>query len=162
MHKVQATSAIPPRSMKPLLRYLWLLSPWLAQSASQIAPSAPYYNAEVDQGVHGSYPVRKFKTSDIRPPVVNFLNWTSECEDELHTFITPRGWSVSSPGPMILDSGGSVIWSQQFDNQFGGQAYDLKVQSYKGHDYLTFWLGDDRIRGHGHGHYHMVCSSFYS
>lgn len=57
---------------------------------------------------------------------------------------------------MILDAKGSMIWSKHFDNQFGGQAYDLKVQRYKGEDYLTFWLGDDRIRGHGAGEYYMV------
>jgi len=38
---------------------------------------------------------------------------------------------------MILDGDGSMIWSEHFANDFGGQAYDLKVQKCKGEDYLT-------------------------
>ena len=61
---------------------------------------------------------------------------------------------------MILDAAGSLIWSKHFDNDFGGQAYDLKVQKYHGEQYLTFWLGDDTVRGHGWGHYYMLNSSY--
>ena len=63
---------------------------------------------------------------------------------------------MSNPGPMIFDGDGSLIWSEYFSNQFGGQAYDLKVQRYRGDDFLTFWLGDDTVRGHGAGHYYTV------
>jgi hypothetical protein len=30
------------------------------------------------------------------------------------------------------------------------------VQHYQGQEYLTFWTGDDQIRGHGSGAYMMV------
>ncbi|KAK3719039.1 hypothetical protein LTR37_004603 [Vermiconidia calcicola] len=61
---------------------------------------------------------------------------------------------------MILDGDGTLVWSKHFANKFGGQAYDLKVQKYKGEGYLTFWLGDDTVRGHGAGHYYMLDSSY--
>lgn len=59
---------------------------------------------------------------------------------------------------MILDGDGNLVWTDHFSNKFGGQAYDLRVQNYRGEEYLTFWLGDDRVRGHGAGHYYMVRS----
>ena len=117
----------------------------------------PDYRSDIDNGNSGSYPVQKFVSSKLRAPQVNFLQWHPECDDGLSYFITPRGWKVSDPGPMILDGAGTLIWSKHFANQFGGQAYDLKVQRYLGEEYLTFWLGDDTIRGHGAGHYYMVC-----
>ena len=104
--------------------------------------------------------MRKFVSSRLRAPDVNFLQWHPSCDDGLHYFITPRGWKVSDPGPMVLDGAGSLIWSKHFDNKFGGQAYDLKVQKYRGEDYLTFWLGDDTDRGHGDGKYYMLNSSY--
>lgn len=57
---------------------------------------------------------------------------------------------------MILDDTGSLVWSKHFDNEYGGQAYGLKVQQYRGTDHLTFWLGDDTVRGHGAGQYYIV------
>lgn len=52
------------------------------------------------------------------------------------------------------------MWAHHFENDFGGQAYDFMVQNYKGEDYLTFWLGDDRVRGHGAGAYYLLNSSY--
>jgi hypothetical protein len=62
---------------------------------------------------------------------------------------------------MILDWRGDLIWSKHFNNEWGGQAYDLMVQHYQGQDYLTFWTGDDQIRGHGSGAYMMVSDSVF-
>jgi hypothetical protein len=61
---------------------------------------------------------------------------------------------------MILDRRGELVWAHHFENKFGGQAYDLMVQQYQGQDYLTFWLGDDRVRGHGAGFYYLLNSSY--
>lgn len=61
---------------------------------------------------------------------------------------------------MVLDRRGELVWAHHFENKFGGQAYDFMVQNYKGEDYLTFWLGDDRVRGHGAGAYYLLNSSY--
>ncbi|EMD00645.1 hypothetical protein BAUCODRAFT_50297, partial [Baudoinia panamericana UAMH 10762] len=107
------------------------------------------------------YPVRTYATrDDITSPETNFLQWNSRCDDGLLYFVTPRGWSLPYPGPMILDSHGELVWTHHFDNGFGGQAYDFKVQRYQDEEYLTFWLGDDRVRGHGAGYYYMLNSSY--
>lgn len=129
-------------------------------SATRAVPPLPY-DANIDNGKGGSYPVLpKFASSELRAPRVNFETWTSYCDDGLNYFITPRGWKVKNPGPMILDPAGNLIWAKHFDNEFGGQAYDFKVQQYHGEQVLTFWLGDDTVRGHGKGHYYILNSSY--
>ncbi|KAI6843065.1 hypothetical protein KC332_g1438 [Hortaea werneckii] len=149
--------------MQTLLLFLCYLAPCLASSqglgGSHDAIPRPY-DKSLDIGVRGSYPVKKGISSKLAAPETNILRWSPECDDGRYHFVTPRGWKVPRPGPMILDAKGSMIWSQHFDNEFGGQAYDLKVQRFKGEDHLTFWLGDDRIRGHGAGEYYMLNSSY--
>jgi hypothetical protein len=116
----------------------------------------PPYDEAFDNGTYGYYPVRVYATEDHASPQTNFLQWNPRCDDGLLYFITPRGWGIPDPGPMILDGRGNLVWTEHFDNKFGGQAYGLMVQEYMGQDYLTFWLGDDRVRGHGAGSYYMV------
>lgn len=141
------------------------ISACLAQDQSQpLSPDestavfTPQYDVSLDKGKYGSYPTKKFYSSEFEVPKLNFLKWSPECatRNDFY-FITPKGWKVDKPGPMILDHTGELVWAQRFDNEFGGQAYDLMVQEYLGEKFLTFWLGDDRIRGHGAGQFHMVC-----
>jgi hypothetical protein len=149
--------------MKVGLLLLWhfvshLHSAIAGDSVSQPAPHPPPYNEAIDNGTFGYYPTRQYPTADgVDSPQTNFLQWDPRCDDGLMYFLTPRGWGIGNPGPMILDSRGDLIWARHFDNQFGGQAYDFMVQEYEGQEYLTFWLGDDRVRGHGAGSYYMVC-----
>jgi len=152
--------------MNILLLFLWHLATCLqAARADSVAhdesnhasASPPEYNEAADNGTFGYYPYRTYATvEEITSPQINFLQWDPRCDDGFYHFITPRGWSLSNPGPMILDNYGELVWSRHFDNKFGGQAYDFMVQTYQGQDYLTFWLGDDRVRGHGSGWYYMV------
>lgn len=138
------------------LSFLWLIC-WSIVHASK----APSYDLKLDGGRQGSYPVvPKFMTSKARAPIINFREWNAVCDDDSYYFITPRGWKVKDPGPMIVDSTGTLVWSKHFANKYGGQAYDFKVQPYRGEQYLTFWLGDDTRRGHGFGHYYMMNASY--
>ncbi|WPG99977.1 Hypothetical protein R9X50_00280100 [Acrodontium crateriforme] len=144
--------------MNLFLLFLWHLSICLAENST---PSPPEYNEAVDNGTFGRYPVRTYATLDgITSPQINFLQWNDRCADGLSYFLTPRGLIIDSPGPMILDQYGELVWTKHFDNDFGGQAYDLRVQQYQGQDFLTFWLGDDRVRGHGAGSYYMLNASY--
>jgi len=144
--------------MNVALLFLWHLALCLRVGANYSIAPPPDYSESLDNGTLGYYPIRTYATAeDITSPKTNFIQWSSHCEDGLLYFITPRGWSLPNPGPMILDNRGELVWNQHFDNSFGGQAYDFMVQEYQGQDYLTFWLGDDRVRGHGSGYYYMVC-----
>jgi hypothetical protein len=150
--------------MHVVLHFLWHLSLCLyalarEDSTNDLATSGkpPTYDQAIDNGTYGYYPVREYTTeAGLTSPQTNFLQWSPECNDGSYYFITPRGWGIPNPGPMLLDERGNLIWAKHFANDFGGQAYDFKVQEYQGEKYLTFWTGDDRVRGHGSGSYYMV------
>lgn len=141
-------------------RAVWLLVLAIDASAALQAttpPPVPGYDRDIDNGTLGYYPSWNFMTEgEISAPRTNWLQWNQQCDDGMYYFLTPRGYSLPDPGPMILDSRGELVWSKHFANQWGGQAYDLMVQHYQGQEYLTFWTGDDQIRGHGSGSYTMV------
>jgi hypothetical protein len=111
---------------------------------------------DYDDNKFGSYPVEWFRTSEALAPRVNFAQRSSRCDDGMYTFLSPRGYSVGNPGPMILDANGTLIWT----SHPAGQTYDLMVQQYQGEQYLTYWLGDDAVAGHGAGTYYMLDSSY--
>jgi len=101
---------------------------------------------------YGYYPYRSYQTTDLTSPALRKVVDSPQCYDDLYTFFTPRGYSVAAPGPMIVDNVGDLIWTKSTD----GQAYDLVVHELDGQQYLTYWIGDDRVRGHGQGDWYMV------
>ena len=147
--------------MKRLLLFTWHLSICLqAFARTPPLPPPPAYNEAADNGSLGFYPERTYVSAkDVKSPETNFLQWDEQYDDGLFTFLTPRGHSLPRPGPVILDGRGELIWGHHFHNSYGGEAYNFLVQQYKGEDVLTFWLGDDRIRGHGSGFYYLVGGS---
>jgi hypothetical protein len=152
----------PLRSSVSSMQILWLLKLISQTHATPPSSASPVheYDESVDNGTLGHYPSWTFVTEDdISAPRTNWLQYDPQCDDGMFYFLTPKGWSISQPGPMILDSKGDLIWSKHFANEWGGQAYDLMVQHYQGQEYLTFWTGDDQIRGHGSGTYTMVSDS---
>lgn len=147
------------RSPFLLTQSLWLLVLASDARATHHAIDSPVrdYDQAINNGTLGYYPTWTFMTeSELTAPRTNWLRWDPKCDDGMYYFLTPRGHSLPEPGPMILDSRGDLVWSKHFANEWGGQAYDLMVQHYQGKEHLTFWTGDDQIRGHGSGSYTMV------
>lgn len=139
-----------------LLLSLPLTLSFACLSSIVLADIAPYNASRLyDLGIFGAYPHRKFMTVDYEAPRVNIKQWSDQCEDGRYILLTPRGRYVSNSGPMLLDNKGNMVWSGK---EFG-MVSDLKVQRYRGEEYLTFWTGHDDGT-HGHGVYHMVsCQS---
>lgn len=126
------------------------LLPLLANGAptnGKLSFNPKWYEA----GLYGAYIEQNYKSFDLAPPAVNFIQRDPRC-DQSYTFLEPRGMSVPSPGPLILDADGELVWME--DSY--GQAMDFRVQRYRGDDYLTFWIGTDSGT-HGFGSYVMVC-----
>lgn len=150
--------------MNLLLLFLWhlplCLTTWNAKAKPRPTPAR--VDPAIDNGTYGPYPTQHSFSSGLDAPLSTFPYWSPECADDLYYLLTPKGWEVPQPGPMILDSRGEMVWFAHFANEYGGQAYDLRVQRYDGEDYLTFWSGDDSVRGHGAGHYYMVCRWYLS
>ncbi|KAE8154206.1 ASST-domain-containing protein [Aspergillus avenaceus] len=123
---------------------------------SVCADSGPYLQSSAyDEGRFGEWPTETYRSSPIVGPALNYLQHSDKCKDGLYTFIAPRGSRVAHPGPMILDQDGHLVWTTEY-----GQSYNLNVYNYKGQDYLTFWMGNDGVGGHGEGAYYMLDSSY--
>ncbi|KAH7061254.1 ASST-domain-containing protein [Macrophomina phaseolina] len=131
------------------LQFLVLL-PWLVAAAPSRQSNPLWY----DQGLYGAYPWRDYVSFGLASPRVNVLEESVQC-DPGYVFLEPRGRSVSSPGPMILDSDGNLVY---MEDRYG-EAMDFRPQKYRGDDYLTFWSGTDDGT-HGRGSYYMLDSSY--
>jgi hypothetical protein len=104
-----------------------------------------------DLGWYGFGPSQSYISFPYQSPRVEILQWSPEC-DSRFVFLAPRGDSISSPGPVILDARGELVWMKH--NWEITQ--DFKVQPYRGDDYLTYWEGE-MGEGRGSGSWHMVC-----
>lgn len=120
------------------------------QAASNVDSSYWY-----DWGLHGSYPSKSYESFGAKSPLFNIVRDDDRCGDGL-LFMEPRGGYVETPGPVVVDARGELVWTETR----WGQAMDVKVQSYKGKDYITFWIGEDvgTFAG-GTGTYLMVGST---
>ncbi|KAF2143264.1 uncharacterized protein K452DRAFT_168393 [Aplosporella prunicola CBS 121167] len=134
-----------------ILAFLPLLAGASPLSLKSKSDSNPLW---YDQGLYGAYPTQEYVSFDLSSPRVNILQWNSKC-DQSYTFLEPRGRSVADPGPMILDARGNLVYTEKKY----GQAMDLRVQRYKGEDFITFWAGNDDGT-HGRGRYYMLDSSY--
>ncbi|KAJ9328079.1 hypothetical protein DTO027B5_926 [Paecilomyces variotii] len=126
-----------------------LISPVLADV------EAYYQSDNYENGEFGEWPQQTYHSSHIIGPVVDFLQRSNRCDDGQYTMLSLRGGQVPSPGPMILDAKGNLVWRAEDYVQ----PYGLSKYTYKGEDYLTFWAGNDAI-GHGEGMYYMLDSSY--
>ncbi|KAJ5702665.1 hypothetical protein N7488_010213 [Penicillium malachiteum] len=106
-------------------------------------------------GLEGQYVSQHYSSFGAPGPVLNYWEKSPACDDGLYTIISPRGGSVSHSGPMILDNDGHMVWFRDYKS-----AYNANVYTYKGEKYLTFWAGDDLVRGHGEGTLYMLNSHY--
>jgi hypothetical protein len=122
-----------------------------------LAKFRPHWNSSwYDLGLYGAYPTQSYFSFDLLSPRVEILQWDARCDQRM-TFLTPRGLSVTTPGPVVLDARGNLVWMEQK----WGITTNLQVQQYHGNSYLTFWAGIDEVP-RGKGSYYMVsnCPSF--
>lgn len=129
-----------------------------AASGSTEAPVNVQNSYWYDWGWYGAYPRTSYESFGAQSPLVNIVKKDDRCDDGL-IFFEPRGAYVETPGPVVTDTDGNLIWTETR----WGQAMDLKVQRYKGKDYITFWVGTDRggFAG-GQGSYIMVRSFVFN
>ncbi|PLB52060.1 hypothetical protein P170DRAFT_348536 [Aspergillus steynii IBT 23096] len=120
------------------------------------ADYGPYIQSgDYDAGKFGSWPTETYRSTPIIGPTLNYLESSTQCKDGQYTLISPRGGGVATPGPMIIDQDGHLVWTKDY-----GKTYNLNVYRYRGQDYLTFWAGNDGITGHGDGTYYMLDSNY--
>ena len=108
------------------MQTVWLLTLILRTHAVHHAsnPQAHEYIEANDNGTFGYYPARAFVTEDdISAPRTNWLQWDQQCDDGRFYFLTPKGWSISQPGPMILDWRGELGTRQMTQPSLNSEAH---------------------------------------
>ena len=105
-----------------------------------------------DLGFYGLAPSVQYHTLDLRAPSVEFL-WTDARCTRDPVFFGWRGPNVADPGAIILDADGELVWRSE---GFHGPQQDLRVQTYRGEQFLTFWAGMEE-GGQTTGLWYMVC-----
>lgn len=143
----------------PLLYILIYTLLLLCTPATASPDQEPRFRSEkYAKGFEGPYPLQRYRSADVSGPILNYWHRSVACEDGLYTILAPRGDSVRQSGPMIVDQQGHLVWFKQYKTT----TYNANVHKYKGERYLTFWAGDDSVRGHGEGSYYMVSWNAYS
>lgn len=136
----------PQRLLLPILCYAGTA---LAAATTNVVDWNAY-----EHGGLGPYPQITFETSGMSVPVINVHRWNESC-DPGYTLLTPHGNRIRSNRALMFDTAGQLVWH----HEERGSIKNLQVQTYKGNDYLTFWIGDDGFYGHGRGYYKMVSAS---
>lgn len=103
-----------------------------------------------DWGYYGGFPRMSYQSFGAQSPRPNLVQTSRRCDDG-YIFIEPRGHFVDTPGPVMLDNNGNLVWMQTR----WGQVMDVKVQRFQGKDYIAFWHGSDSGT-FGTGQYVMV------
>lgn len=131
---------------------------------TSLADYAPYHQSSAhDSGLLGDWPTETYRSSPLLGPAINYIQSSPLCNrkigggsnEELYTLLAPRGSAVRTPGPMIVDSEGHLVWTKMY-----GQTHMFGVYQFKEREYLAFGVENDGIRGFGDGVYYMV-SLFY-
>jgi arylsulfotransferase ASST len=99
---------------------------------------------------------------DLTPPDVTIARHgpgTSAAGDPPYFLLTPAD-GPGTPGLMILDRAGGLVWYSPAPDSKTTQWLDLKVQSYQGKPVLTWWEGTV-FEGHGQGHVVIADSAYH-
>lgn len=142
-------------SWRWLLKYL-LIGIWVFQ----LVPATSLSTAEWDDvdleayenGNLGYYPQVTFKSMGISAPRVHVEKWNAACDSESYTLLCPHGEHIHDNKALLIDQQGQLMWY----HEERGAVHSLQIQSYQGNDYITYWVGDDELYGHGRGYFKMV------
>jgi hypothetical protein len=122
------------------------------------AATLPAFPAAPDAG--GG--VRHFVSRpDLTPPDVTITRHgpgASTAGDPPYFLLTPDD-GPGTPGLMILDRAGGLVWFSPAPDSETTQWLDLKVQSYQGKPVLTWWEGQV-FQGHGQGRVVIADSTY--
>jgi hypothetical protein len=109
-------------------------------------PRAP---VDVPPAVPPGARVQSFRSRpDLRPPAIG-VDVLTPAASRGSIFVGPKR-GQSQQGPMIVDASGELVWFEPLPGR--EQAFDFRVQTYRGEPVLTWWQGDVAIyRGDGVG-----------
>jgi hypothetical protein len=109
----------------------------------------------------GPVQTRAFRTRpDLRPPAIK-VHIDSPAAAPGYVFVSPKkepgGRAPSQDAPLILDGSGEPVWFHPLRSS-REDAFNFKVQEYKGELVLTWWVGHHS--GYGRGEYVLADSTY--
>ncbi|KAJ3986085.1 ASST-domain-containing protein [Lentinula detonsa] len=146
-------------SSPPIHESLGLLT--LLSCLVQLARSDSVFIASSDYaaGAYGSGPFQSFFSVNSTPSVWNFarpLNRTDVTLSSGYLFTAPRGSDTLSPGPLIYDNDGSLVW----DGTNFGETLVFQVETYLGEPHILTWAGDSLASGVGSGYVSLINNQY--
>ncbi|GAA5852879.1 hypothetical protein JCM8547_004717 [Rhodosporidiobolus lusitaniae] len=104
-------------------------------------------------------PVQTFHSSSLEPPEFNRITYEEESvQGENYTLISYRGTGTGQPAPVVMDVNGSLVWSGAEDGYTN--TMDLRVQTYKGEEVLTFFTGSFFSGGYANGTWQILSNNY--
>lgn len=97
-------------------------------------------------------PLVHYHSADFSSPLVHVTTRHQTCQEDSLILLSPRGKDYPGNKVLLLDDQGALVWH----HKERGAVSSMQVQTYKGEDYLTYWVGDDNFWGHGVGYYKML------
>lgn len=137
-----------------LLSILPILSLPLLLVSAELEPVQVDEGHLYDLGAFGRVPSSRLQSTKGVASRLGRLAWDPDVCDrhDEHFFVGIHGIMLGHAGPMIFDNEGYQLWH----GKGFGSTYNFRTQTYMGEQYLTWWAGNDQVRGHGEGCYYMV------
>ncbi|KAJ4393227.1 hypothetical protein N0V93_002435 [Gnomoniopsis smithogilvyi] len=111
-------------------------------------------------GLQGIWPGVSFHSFPLAAPRLSFLQWEESCADGFY-LIAPRGSYVQHQSPVLVDGRGNLVWTPEGQYGAAEATTDFKVQTYHGHNVLTFWAGiEGEHHRYGMGSYYMLDETY--
>ena len=107
-----------------------------------------------ENGELGRHPERLFQSTSATSALINVVRWHEDCALDGYVFLSPQADEQPGHHVYMLDSKGHLVWY----HEEWGAIKNVRVQHYKGREYITYWIGDDGYWSHGSGFYKMVFS----
>jgi len=108
--------------------------------------------SDYEAGKLGLSPQTTYRSTTITTPLIHVVRRNSSCDSDSEVLVSPHGEKLVDNQILLLDNDGDLIWHHHDT----GAIHNAQVQRYKGHDYITYWVGDDNFWGHGAGYYKML------
>lgn len=105
-----------------------------------------------DNGLLGTFPTETYRSSPLIGPSLSYIQDSLLCHDGLYTLLAPRGSEVRTPGPMIIDSDGHLVWT----STGYGNTHAVGIYEFKGEGYLGFGVENNGLKGFGDGVYYLA------
>ncbi|KAJ3818835.1 ASST-domain-containing protein [Lentinula raphanica] len=127
----------------------------------KVARTDSVFHASSDYaaGAYGSGPFQNFFSTNSTPSIWNFaypLNRTDSMISSGYLFTAPRGSDTNSPGGLIYDLDGSLVW----DGTSFGETLVFQVETYLGEPHILMWAGNSLATGVGSGYISLINNKY--